>query len=51
MNEGNSNVDEIGFAVGFNSHSYFASSFKKQFGKTPSDYLKDLKTKNSSSNN
>jgi DNA-binding response OmpR family regulator len=45
MNEGNTNVDEISFAVGFNSHSYFTSSFKKQFGKTPSDYLNDLKTK------
>jgi signal transduction histidine kinase/ligand-binding sensor domain-containing protein/DNA-binding response OmpR family regulator len=45
MNDGNTNVDEIGFAVGFNSHSYFTSSFKKQFGKTPSDYLNDLKTK------
>jgi len=45
MNDGNSNVDEIGFAVGFNSHSYFTSSFKKQFGKTPSEYLNELKTK------
>lgn len=45
MNEGNTNVDEIGFAVGFNSHSYFTSSFKKQFGKTPSEYINDLKTK------
>jgi len=46
MNEGISNVDEIGFAVGFNSHSYFTSSFKKQFGNTPSDYLNVLKNKN-----
>ncbi len=45
MNEGNTNVDEIGFAVGFNSHSYFTSSFRKQYGKTPSDYLNDLKIK------
>jgi len=45
MNEGNSNVDEVGYAVGFNSHSYFTSSFKKLYGKTPSDYLLDLKTK------
>jgi AraC-like DNA-binding protein len=45
MNDGNTNVDEIGFAVGFNSHSYFTSSFKKQFGITPSDYIIDLKTK------
>jgi DNA-binding response OmpR family regulator len=45
MNEGNTNVDEISYAVGFNSHSYFTSSFKKQFGKTPSDYLNDLRSK------
>lgn len=47
MNEGNTNIDEIGYAIGFNSHSYFTSSFKKQFGKTPSDYLIDLKSKKS----
>jgi AraC-like DNA-binding protein len=45
MNDGNTNVDEIGYSVGFNSHSYFTNSFKKQFGKTPSDYLGDLKSK------
>jgi AraC-like DNA-binding protein len=45
MDEGNTNVDEIGFAVGFNSHSYFTSSFKKQFGLTPSEYLLDRKSK------
>ncbi len=45
MNDGNTNVDEIGYAVGFNSHSYFTNSFKKQFGKTPSDYLGDIKSK------
>jgi YesN/AraC family two-component response regulator len=45
MNDGNTNLDEIGSAIGFNSHSYFTSSFKKQFGMTPSDYLNDLKTK------
>jgi signal transduction histidine kinase/ligand-binding sensor domain-containing protein/DNA-binding response OmpR family regulator len=45
MNDGNTNVDEISYSVGFNSHSYFTSSFKKQFGMTPSDYLNDLKTK------
>jgi DNA-binding response OmpR family regulator len=47
MNDGNTNVDEIGYAVGFNSHSYFTSSFKKQYGKTPSEYIIGLKTKKS----
>jgi DNA-binding response OmpR family regulator len=45
MNDGNTNVDEIGYAVGFNSHSYFTNSFKKQFGKTPTDHLNDLRSK------
>ena len=45
MNDGNTNVEEIGFATGFNSHSYFTSSFKKQYGKTPSEYMNDLKGK------
>jgi len=45
MTDGNTNVDEIGYAIGFNSHSYFTSSFRKQFGKTPSEYLHDLKLK------
>lgn len=43
MKDGNYNIDEIGYAVGFNSHSYFTQSFKKQFGKTPSGYMNDLK--------
>lgn len=45
MDDGNHNVDEVGYFVGFNSHSYFTSSFKKQFGKTPSEYLSGLKLK------
>lgn len=50
MNEGNSNIDEISFVVGFNSHSYFTSSFKKQFGKTPSEYLNDMRTMKTDTN-
>ncbi|MEL7589392.1 MAG: two-component regulator propeller domain-containing protein [Prolixibacteraceae bacterium] len=46
MKEGNYNIDEVGYAVGFNSHSYFSQSFKKQFGKTPSAYLNDQKNLN-----
>ena len=44
---GNTNVDEVGYAVGLNSHSNFTSSFKKQYGKTPSEYMIDLKMKKS----
>lgn len=45
MKNGNSNVDEISYSIGFNSHSYFTSSFKKQFGKTPTEYINDLRLK------
>jgi signal transduction histidine kinase/ligand-binding sensor domain-containing protein/DNA-binding response OmpR family regulator len=33
-------IEEIAFAVGFNSTAYFTKCFKIQFGKTPSDYMK-----------
>ncbi len=45
MKEGNFNIDEIGYAVGFNSHSYFTQCFKKQFGMTPSEYIQEQKAK------
>jgi signal transduction histidine kinase/ligand-binding sensor domain-containing protein/DNA-binding response OmpR family regulator len=41
MKEGHLKVNEIGFAVGFNSHNYFSKSFKKQFGKVPTDFMKE----------
>lgn len=34
-------VKEIGFAVGFNSHNYFTKAFKKQYGVSPSEFIKD----------
>jgi YesN/AraC family two-component response regulator len=43
MKESDLNIDEIGFAVGFNSHSYFTQCFKKLYGKTPSEYQSELK--------
>jgi ligand-binding sensor domain-containing protein/signal transduction histidine kinase/CheY-like chemotaxis protein/AraC-like DNA-binding protein len=33
-------VYEIGYIVGFSDRKYFSKEFKKQFGKTPSEYLK-----------
>jgi AraC-like DNA-binding protein len=44
--EGMFNIEEVSAMSGFNSHSYFSRSFKEQFGKTPSEYLHDLKSKN-----
>ncbi len=39
LKTGDQSIDEISFAVGFNSASYFSSCFKKQFGKSPKEYL------------
>ena len=33
------NISEIGFMVGFNSHSYFSKCFFNQFKLTPSEFL------------
>jgi len=39
LSEGRHSVAEISYKVGFNSPSYFSTSFKKYFGYLPSDYL------------
>jgi AraC-like DNA-binding protein len=39
-------VSQIGFKVGFEDHSYFSKSFKKQFGVTPSEYLQSQEQQN-----
>ncbi len=39
MEGGETNIDEICFKVGFNSHSYFSMCFKKQLGLSPSEYI------------
>lgn len=33
------NVNEVAYRVGFNDRKYFSREFKKQFGKTPSEYV------------
>ncbi len=40
---GETNIDEICFKVGFNSHSYYSMCFRKQLGQTPSDYISRMK--------
>ncbi|MVN20461.1 hybrid sensor histidine kinase/response regulator transcription factor [Mucilaginibacter arboris] len=32
-------IAEVAYAVGFNDRKYFSKEFKKQFGKTPSEYM------------
>lgn len=41
--QGQSSVAQVSYDVGFNSVRYFRSCFKNQFGKTPSEYLKEQK--------
>jgi len=43
IENGMTNIDEICFKVGFNSHSYYSMCFKKQLGKTPSEYINRIK--------
>lgn len=33
------NVSEVAYRVGFNTHSYFSSSFREFFGMTPKDFI------------
>jgi signal transduction histidine kinase/ligand-binding sensor domain-containing protein/DNA-binding response OmpR family regulator len=39
------NVNEVAYMVGFTDPDYFRKCFKAQFGLTPSDYAKALRTK------
>ncbi len=43
IKSGETNIDEICFMVGFNSHPYFSTCFKKQTGQTPSEYISQVK--------
>ena len=43
IESGMTNIDEICFKVGFNSHSYYSMCFKKQLGQTPSEYINRIK--------
>ncbi|MDX2413855.1 MAG: two-component regulator propeller domain-containing protein [Bacteroidales bacterium] len=45
MQESKLKVNEIGYAVGFNSHTYFTRSFSKQYGMSPSEYMKEISHK------
>lgn len=41
MQNGEKRINEITFQVGFSSPAYFSTCFQKQYGKSPSEYLKD----------
>lgn len=41
IKKGDTSINEIGYAVGFNSHNYFTKTFKKQYGVSPSQFIKD----------
>jgi len=43
LSEGNYRINEISYLVGFSSPSYFATSFQKQFGISPSQFIRKLK--------
>lgn len=39
MHQGNYNISEIAFEVGFNDPKYFSRCFRKHFGMSPSEYI------------
>lgn len=41
MQNGEKRISEIAYLAGFSSPAYFSSSFQKQYGKSPSDFLKE----------
>ncbi len=50
MVEGRYRITEIGFLAGFNSSSYFAKCFAKQFGILPTEFMKRLEEEKRSNN-
>lgn len=40
LKQGQGNVSEVAFQVGFSSPSYFSTTFKKQFGQPPQSFVK-----------
>lgn len=41
MQAGENRINEISYQVGFSSPAYFSTCFQKQYGKSPSEFLKD----------
>ena len=40
LKKSNTNVSQVGYAVGFNNHSYFTKCFKEKYDISPSEYSK-----------
>ncbi|MBN1952546.1 MAG: response regulator [Bacteroidales bacterium] len=45
MMEGSYNISEVAYAVGYNDPKYFSRLFKRHFGISPSEYIKELRSK------
>jgi len=45
LKKGNVNISDTAYSTGFSEQSYFTACFKKQFGVTPSKYMKMKSTK------
>lgn len=41
MQTGESRINEIAFQTGFSSPAYFSTCFQKQYGKSPTDFMKE----------
>jgi len=44
FNAGKHNITEVAYEVGFTNQKYFSTCFRKQFGVTPTEYLKSSHT-------
>ncbi|WP_111624403.1 helix-turn-helix domain-containing protein [Arenibacter echinorum] len=45
IKSGGYSITEVVFMVGFSDLKYFRTCFKKQFGKTPGNYIKTFRAK------
>ncbi|MEX0291040.1 MAG: helix-turn-helix domain-containing protein, partial [Flavobacteriaceae bacterium] len=43
LENGEANISEVGYAVGFNQPAYFSTAFKQHFGCSPSEFIKTKK--------
>ncbi len=47
LEDAGAHISDVCFRVGFNSPAYFTHCFKKQFGKTPKEFIEEQKNKDS----